>query len=619
VVEYRRGCRRWWTQFVVVLVALVGSVGCAGPAKFLGRQQPMEYRVPTESAKTALAAEVYTVLAGVDGAHNHFPGPDGLVGTGDDLVSAFISPILGSDANFRGSFSFVAGTLPTAPGDPTYFPGTHNGGGFCEGTITIDEVVAGVGGGPLILDWNLVGTAPIQGQGASFLEMLAVNGGTYNPISGAITLDHSPELTTGGQVVSDPSIVSTGTAMVLDAPFPVTGNSYVDSVLVPLAQSLGATGLFFAELDTTVPGTITIETSSVLVAVRGVAAATDVTLAAAVDPPAGSIPGSQVTVTLTATNNGPLDATTSMTTVFMPVGLSWTSGDCGGPPVGDELAWTIGTLSNGGSTQCSFIANIDPAAPFDLEFGASLYMDEVDTAPDDNFVSLLVEVVSGGAEGLEQVVAAAPGLFPADADCDNCTSGMQTLAGNFKVNNQFTLANLGFSGVYTDNNAFSDQFTIEIHGDTGKGLGPRSPNVPGPVVATLAGSPTRTATGNLIFGAFDEYEYSLPAALDLGRGRYWMAIFNDSSSAGGAGDWVWLTGDPDPLDRSLATMAASAASPPTIRWGVNPDPTTHLAFTLTAGAVGAPTGIPAMDLSATTVFLVLIGVIGGALLRRRML
>ncbi|MFV2073878.1 MAG: hypothetical protein ACC742_14670 [Thermoanaerobaculales bacterium] len=478
-------------------------------------------------------------------------------------------------------------------------------------------MVAGAGGGPLILDWNLVGTAPIQGQGASFLEMLTVNGGTYDPVSGAMTLDHSPQLTTGGQVVSDPSIVSTGTAMVLDAPFPVTGNSYVDTVLAPLAQSLGAASLFFAELDTTVPGTITIETSSVLVAVRGAAAATDVTLAATVVPPAGATPGSQVTVTLTASNNGPLDATNSMATVFMPAGLSWTSGDCGGPPVGDDLQWAIGTLGNGGSSQCSFAATIDPAAAFDLEFGASFYMDEMDTAPDDNFVSLLVEVVSGGAEGIDQVVAASPGLFPADADCNNCTSGMQTIAGNFKVSNQFTLADLGFFGVYSDNNAFGDQFTIQIRGDTGKGLGPRSPNVPGAVVATLTGSPTRTATGNLIFGSFNEYEYSLPAALDLGRGRYWLAIYNDSSSAGGTGDWVWLTGDPDPSDRSLATMAASGATPPTIRWGVNPDPTTHMAFTLTPGLLGPPDSIPAMNPAAAAVFLVLLGVIGGALLRRR--
>jgi hypothetical protein len=145
---------------VIIVVVTLGATGCAGPGKMLGRK-PMEYRIPPESATAAKAAQVYTILAGVDAAHNHFPGPDGLVGTGDDLVSAYISPVFGSDANFRGSLSFVAGTVPTAPPDPTYFPGTHNGASFCEGTVTIDDVVGAGGGGPLILDWNLVGTAPV--------------------------------------------------------------------------------------------------------------------------------------------------------------------------------------------------------------------------------------------------------------------------------------------------------------------------------------------------------------------------------------------------------------------------------------------------------------------------
>ncbi len=617
MVQGDRG--RVCSWILVLIVVAVGATGCAGPGKMLGRQKPMEYKIPAESSTATKAAQVYTVLAGVDSVHNHFPGPDGLVGTGDDLVSAYISPIMGSDANFRGSLSFVAGTVPTAPADPTYFPGIHNGASFCEGTITIDDVVAAAGGGPLILDWSLVGTAPVQAQGASFLEILAVNGGTYDPVTKAMTLDYSPQLTTGGQVLSDPSIISTGTATVLDAPFPATGNSYIDTVLVPLALSLGADSLFFAQLDTTVPGTVTIETSAVLVALRGATSVTDVALAASVNPPAGSTPGSSVTVTLTASNNGPQDATNAETTVFMPAGLTWSSGSCGGPPVGDELVWSIGSLGNGASSQCSFISMIDAGTPFDLEFGASLFMDQVDSAPDDNFASITVEAVSGGDEGLDQPVAAAPLLFPSDADCDNCLSGMQTVAGNFKVNNSFSITNVNFFGVYTDNNAFSDQLTIAVHGDTGKGLAPRSPSVPGAIVATLTGTPSRSATGNVVLGFYNEYEYSIAAALGLTRGEYWLAIYNDSSSAGGSGDWVWLTGDPDLQGRSVPAMAASAATPPTIRWGVNSDPATHMAFNFTLGAAPAGAAIPALSPVMAVVFGLLVGALGVELLRRRLL
>jgi len=579
----------------------------------------MEYRVPPTKSTADKAAQTYTLLAGVDGAHNHFPGPDGLVGTVDDMVSAYISPVFGSDANFRGSLSFVAGTVPTAPPDPTYFPGTHNGASFCEGTVTIDDVVAASGGGPLILDWNLVGTAPVQAQGASFLQMLAVNSGTYVPLTKAITLDSSLQLTTGGQVLSEPNIISNGTATVLDAPFPATGNVYIDNVLVPLAVSRGADSLFFAQLDTTVPGTVTIETSAVLVGLRNATSVTDLALTTSVNPASGSTPGSSVTVTLTASNNGAQDASGTETTVFMPAGLTWTSGDCGGPPSGNQLMWSIGNLANGASIQCSFTATIDAGTPFDLEFGASLFMDQVDSAPDDNFAPITVEVVAGGDEGLDQPVTALPGLFPADADCNACSSGMQTVAGNFKVNNSFSIANVTFFGVYTDNNTFSDQFTVAVHGDSGRGLAPRSPSVPGAVVATLAGTPARTATGILWHGFYNEYQYTLAASQTLTRGKYWLAVYNDSSSAGGTGDWVWLTADPDAQGRSLPAMAAGAATPPTIRWGVNPDPTTHMAFNFTPGAAPQGAAIPTLSPSMLATFVVLVGVLGVGLLRRRLL
>jgi hypothetical protein len=607
---------RLW--IVLLAVAAVGTTGCAAVGKSLGTK-PMEYKIPPQKATADKAAQVYTLLAGVDDAHNHFPGPDGLVGTGDDLVSAYISPVFGSDANFRSSLSFVAGTVPGVPADPTYFPGIHNGASFCEGTVTIDDVVAAAGGGPLILDWNLVGTAPVQAQGASFLEIITVNSGTYDPVTKAMNLDFSPRLTTGGQVLTEPSIVSNGTATVLDAPFPATGNTYIDNVLVPLAISRGADSLFFAQLDTTVPGTVTIETSAVLVGLRNATSVTDLALAASVNPASGSTPGSSVTVTLTATNNGTQGATNAETTVFMPAGLTWTSGDCGGPPGGDEIMWSIGNLGTGGSTQCSFTATIDAGTPFDLEFGASLFMDQVDSAPDDNFAPITVEVVSGGDEGIDQAVTVQPVRFPSDADCNICSSGMQTVADNFKVNNSFSIANVTFFGVYTDNNAFTDQLTVAIHGDSGRGLAPRSPGVPGAVVATLAGTPTRSATGNVLQGFYNEYQYTLAASQALTRGKYWLAVYNDSSSAGGSGDWVWLSAEPDSQGRSLPAMAAGAATPPTIRWGVNPDPTTHMAFNFTTGAAPQGAAIPVLSPAMLAVFVLLVGVMGVGLLRHRLL
>jgi hypothetical protein len=81
---------------------------------------------------------------------------------------------------------------------------------------------------------------------------------------------------------------------------------------------------------------------------------------------------------------------------------------------------------------------------------------------------------------------------------------------------------------------------------------------------------------------------------------------------------VWLTADPDAQGRSLPAMAAGAATPPTIRWGVNADPaTTHMAFNFTAGAAPQGAAIPVLSPSTLGVFGLLVGILGVGLLRRR--
>jgi len=71
--------------------------------------------------------------------------------------------------------------------------------------------------------------------------------------------------------------------------------------------------------------------------------------------------------------------------------------------------------------------------------------------------------------------------------------------------------------------------------------------------------------------------------------------------------------------RSLPAMAASAATPPTIRWGISLDPTTHMAFNFTAGAAPAGAAIPALSPSMLGVVGLLVGVLGVGLLRHKFL
>ncbi|HRC84253.1 MAG TPA: DUF11 domain-containing protein [Thermoanaerobaculia bacterium] len=67
--------------------------------------------------------------------------------------------------------------------------------------------------------------------------------------------------------------------------------------------------------------------------------------------------GNQVVYTLTATNNGPSNATGVVVTDTLPASLMYSSNDCGGtnnPP----FTWNIGNLANGASVVCNVTATV---------------------------------------------------------------------------------------------------------------------------------------------------------------------------------------------------------------------------------------------------------------------
>src|ERR1035437_8765644 len=89
--------------------------------------------------------------------------------------------------------------------------------------------------------------------------------------------------------------------------------------------------------------------------------------------------GTDVTFTITATNNGPDDAANARVTDTLPAGLTWVSSM---PSVGSWAGntWTIGTLNNGASATLSLVAHVATAGlktntatvaadPFDLVSG----------------------------------------------------------------------------------------------------------------------------------------------------------------------------------------------------------------------------------------------------------
>jgi len=188
-----------------------------------------------------------TISSGTDFI-NHYPGPDGLIGNNDDVISDQLTAIQGSEPNRKGSlghnsFLFVS----SGQQDPSLGTG-YDAITFVEGSVTADIDVLKSGGGPIVTAMNITsGTEPFPGHGAYTSTITAVNSGTYDPVTGAFSLNVDISYTIFGNVGSEPGVELNGTAIFREAAdfATPTGNSYVDSVAVPHAQSSGASSMLF--------------------------------------------------------------------------------------------------------------------------------------------------------------------------------------------------------------------------------------------------------------------------------------------------------------------------------------------------------------------------------------
>jgi uncharacterized repeat protein (TIGR01451 family)/fimbrial isopeptide formation D2 family protein len=83
----------------------------------------------------------------------------------------------------------------------------------------------------------------------------------------------------------------------------------------------------------------------------------DLAITQAIAPPAPT-PGQNVTITLTATNNGPNAATGVVVTDLLPGGLTYVSDDGGGAYSAATGHWTVGALANGASVVLHIVATV---------------------------------------------------------------------------------------------------------------------------------------------------------------------------------------------------------------------------------------------------------------------
>jgi len=206
------------------------------------------------AAPPSAHAVTYELVTGFGPAVTHFPGPDGLIATGDDVVSPATSATSGSAPNTLGTLSYNAFAFSATP-DPA-IPTDFNAITFLEGVVEIDPAVATTGIGDLLTGFTITGSEPFVGHGPYTAELAAISGSSYDPVTHAfsITMDMLATFPSGLGLAEDFTLE--GVAYVVDAPDfgTPTGNPYVDSVLLPMAAGMSAESVAYFDAAGMVSG-----------------------------------------------------------------------------------------------------------------------------------------------------------------------------------------------------------------------------------------------------------------------------------------------------------------------------------------------------------------------------
>lgn len=105
-----------------------------------------------------------------------------------------------------------------------------------------------------------------------------------------------------------------------------------------------------------------------------------------------------------------------------------------------------------------------------------------------------------------------------------------------------TITDIHWWGVYTDNVAKDDNFTIVIYDTSGAAF------LPGNSVSPINSfNESRSDTGLDLFGALDIYSYSVfidPITLNFGE-TYWLEVLNNTTPNEQGWAWAWVTSQLD--------------------------------------------------------------------------
>lgn len=124
-----------------------------------------------------IAADRVFTLATDPAIVNHWPGPDGFLGTDDDVVQNQLSQILQSSPNAMGSYGYLATSL--AGFQDSWLPNNSDAATFLQGSITVDISASQTDEIPVFKSLEFQGTELFPGHGAYTVRLTRPHDGVY--------------------------------------------------------------------------------------------------------------------------------------------------------------------------------------------------------------------------------------------------------------------------------------------------------------------------------------------------------------------------------------------------------------------------------------------------------
>jgi virginiamycin B lyase len=402
----------WFTE-------LAGRIGRINPDDHSVTEFPLPTTgdVPTEITPGPDGNLWFTIQSFSTGAH----GSIGMINPHTDAITEFplvqgqepVGITTGSDDNLW--FTVVIQSL--ANGSPQIGqinPTTHAIATFMIPTVTSDP--AGITSGPDSNLWFAESYANNIGQ-----VML----GTKAPAADLALFGSAPRsVTAGSNVTYNLTVTNNGTAgatgVTLSNILP-SGVTFVSATggVTPVRGELdfsigslaaGASASFTIMVTATAAGTLTDNASTSMrltdptpsdnsvILTTVVTSQTAPDLALTGSAPASGVSGTNVTYTLTATNDGTASATSVKLVDTLPSGVTFVSATGGAKPVNGVLTFAIGNLAAGAHTNFTIV--VTPKAAGTLTDQANVSLNETDPTPADNSVALATAIASVQRTGI---------------------------------------------------------------------------------------------------------------------------------------------------------------------------------------------------------------------------